>query len=182
MRNSQTVTVLQAQARDAALHERDARRALESFEPVAFDHDHVPGGAAFTAAPRRPHPRCRLGPADWAGTRAVFSGDLGRYDDPIMLDPVSMAADYLVVESTYGDRLHEQRDPEDALAEIIGNTVGRGGTVVIPAFAVGRAQSLMFHLHRFKASGRLSNVPVFLDSPMAVDASEIFCGHCKTTA
>ena len=70
---------------------------------------------------------------------------------------------------------HDALDPEDTLAEIIGRTVGRGGTVVIPAFAVGRAQSLMFHLQRLKNSRRVPDVPVFLDSPMAVDASEIFC-------
>ena len=69
------------------------------------------------------------------------------------------------------------QDPEQALAEIITRTVRRGGTVVIPAFAVGRAQSLMFHLHRLKTSRRLPDVPVFLDSPMANHASEIFCRH-----
>jgi metallo-beta-lactamase family protein len=86
-------------------------------------------------------------------------------------------ADFLVVESTYGDRRHDARDPEDALAEVIGRTVGRGGTVVIPAFAVGRAQSLLFHLRRLKDARRLPDVPVFLDSPMAVDASGVFCKH-----
>lgn len=113
---------------------------------------------------------------DWNGTRVVFSGDLGRYGDAIMVDPVPVErADYLLVESTYGNRRHDRRDPEDALDEIVSETVARGGTVVIPAFAVGRAQTLLFHLHRLKTRGRLANVPVFLDSPMAVDASEIFC-------
>ena len=114
---------------------------------------------------------------DWEGTKIVFSGDLGRYNDATMVDPVQVDADYLVVKSTYGNRRHDALDPEDALAEIIGRTVGRGGTVVIPAFAVGRAQSLMFHLQRLKSSRRVPDVPVFLDSPMAVDASEIFCKH-----
>jgi metallo-beta-lactamase family protein len=114
----------------------------------------------------------------WEETRIVFSGDLGRYNDATMVDPVQVEhADYLVVESTYGNRRHDALDPEDVLAEIIGRTVGRGGTVVIPAFAVGRAQSLMFHLQRLKTSRRVPDVPVFLDSPMAVDASEIFCKH-----
>jgi metallo-beta-lactamase family protein len=117
---------------------------------------------------------------DWDGKRIVFSGDLGRYGDPIMVDPVPVErADYLVVESTYGNRRHDPRDPEDALNEIVGETVARGGTVVIPAFAVGRAQSLLFHLHRLKARGRLANVPIFLDSPMAVDASEVFCRNLR---
>ena len=159
----------------------DAVRVLQRLEPIAFDQiQSIPGGA--TAKLRRAGHI--LGAAsvqlDWAGTRAVFSGDLGRYDDAIMVDPVSVDhADYLLVESTYGNRRHEKRDPEVALAEIIGETVGRGGTVVIPAFAVGRAQTLLFHLHRLKVSGRLNNVPVFLDSPMAVDASDVFCAHLQ---
>lgn len=155
----------------------DAVRVLERLKPIAFDQtQNIPGGAAVKLR-RAGH---ILGAAsvqlNWAGTSSVFSGDLGRYDDPIMVDPVSIdQTDYLLVESTYGNRRHDRRDPEVVLAEIISETVGRGGTVVIPAFAVGRAQTLLFHLHRLKASGRLSNVPVFLDSPMAVDASEIFC-------
>ena len=117
---------------------------------------------------------------DWAGTTIVFSGDLGRYNDATMVDPVSIdRADYLVVESTYGNRCHDKRDPAEALAEVVGKVVGRGGTVVIPAFAVGRAQSLLVHFERLKSAGRLTNVPIFLDSPMATDASEIFCKNIK---
>lgn len=98
--------------------------------------------------------------------------------DATMVDPVKVEhADYLVVESTYGNHRHDVRGPEDALAEIIGRTVERGGTVIVPAFAVGRAQSLLFHLHSLKASRRIPDVPSFLDSPMAVDASKIFCRH-----
>lgn len=110
----------------------------------------------------------------------MFSGDLGRYDDPIMVDPVSIErTDYLLVESTYGDRQHDKRDPADALAGIIGATIARGGTVVIPAFAVGRAQSLLFYLERLQSQRRISNVPIFLDSPMAEDVSDIFCRSIK---
>jgi metallo-beta-lactamase family protein len=95
-----------------------------------------------------------------------------------MVDPVSVSrADFLLVESTYGNRRHEMRDPQDALAEAVEKTVARGGTVVIPAFAVGRTQSLLFHLERLKAKGRLSSIPIYLDSPMASDASEVFCTH-----
>jgi len=88
-------------------------------------------------------------------------------------------ADYLVVESTYGNRRHDRTDPQAALAEIIELTTGRGGTVIIPAFAVGRAQTLLYHLERLKASGRLTNVPIFLNSPMAFDASDILCRHME---
>lgn len=161
--------------------QQDAIRALDRLEPIAFDRPQgVPGGA--TACLRRAGHI--LGAAsvqlDWAGTRVVFSGDLGRYGDPIMVDPVPVErADYLVIESTYGNRRHDKGDPENALDEIVSETAGRGGTVVIPAFAVGRAQSLLFHLHRLKSKGRLKNVPVFLDSPMAVDASEVFCRNLQ---
>ena len=158
---------------------KDALSALKQLKAIEFEQPfNLPGGA--TAFLRRTGHI--LGAAsiqlDWNGTRVAFSGDLGRYNDATMVDPVQLEhADYLVVESTYGNRRHDPRNPEDALAEIIGRTVGRGGTVIVPAFAVGRAQSLMFHLHRLKAARRIPDVPIFLDSPMAVDASKIFCNH-----
>ena len=157
--------------------EDDAVRATERLEPIAFDRPHkLPGGASAILR-RAGH---ILGAASiglaWERTTMVFSGDLGRYGSATMVDPAPVdAADYLVVESTYGDRRHDPRDPEDALADIVSRTAGRGGTVVIPSFAVGRAQTLMFHLQRVKAAGRIPDVPVFLDSPMAADASEVFC-------
>ncbi len=108
----------------------------------------------------------------------VFSGDLGRPNDCLMPDPARITeADYLLVESTYGDRLHETRDPEDALAEIINRTAARGGSVLIPAFAVGRAQTLLYHLYKLKAASRIPNLPIFLDSPMAIDAGTVFRAH-----
>ena len=160
--------------------EEDARAALPHLAPIPFEQDRqLPGGSIRLR--RTGH---ILGAAsvqlDWAGTTIVFSGDLGRYDDATMVDPVSIdRADYLLVESTYGNRSHDKRDPTDALAEVVGNVVARGGTVVIPAFAVGRVQSLLVHFERLKSAGRLSNVPIFLDSPMATDASEIFCKNIK---
>ncbi len=159
--------------------EADAIRALERLTPIAFDASHeLPAGATIRLR-RAGH---ILGAAsielEWAGVRIAFSGDLGRYDDPMMVDPVSPdAADHLLVESTYGNRRHDGRKPQDVLAQIIEHTVRRGGTVVIPAFAVGRAQALLYYLDRLKRAGRLANVPVFLDSPMAINASEIFCRH-----
>ena len=113
-----------------------------------------------------------------AGTTLVFSGDLGRPGSRTMVDPAPLRkADYLVIESTYGDRTHDPADPEDRLADIIRKTTGRGGVVLIPTFAVGRAQSLLYHLRRLKAAKRIPDVRIFLDSPMAVNASEIFCTH-----
>jgi len=155
----------------------DARAALEHLTPIPFDQERtLPGGG--TVRLRRSGHILGAGwvQLDWAGITTVFSGDLGRYEDPVLVDPMSVErADYLLVESTYGDRRHDKRDPAEALAEIVGSTIARGGTVIIPAFAVGRVQSLLFHFHQLKLKGQLSNVPIFLDSPMALDASEIFC-------
>lgn len=157
----------------------DAEAALPHLEAISFDQPHeIPKGPTIQLR-RAGH---ILGAASiecsWGGAKVVFSGDLGRYGDAMMVDPVPVRnADYLVVESTYGNRLHEQRDPEDALAEVINRTLARGGTVIIPAFAVGRAQSLLFHLEQLTASDRIRGVPVFLDSPMAINASELLCSH-----
>jgi metallo-beta-lactamase family protein len=157
----------------------DARAALTRLKPVAFDQPFaLPGGARLTLR----HAGHILGAAtvqlDWDGRTVVFSGDLGRYDDPIMPDPAPVRhADYLLVESTYGNRRHDGQDPAEALAAIVEKTVARGGTVVIPAFAVGRSQSLLFHFAQLKQQGRLAHVPVFLDSPMAIDATGVFGDH-----
>lgn len=157
--------------------EEDAWTALDLLTPVPFDTEQaLPGGARLRFR-RMGH---ILGAAsvqiDWGGTTVVFSGDIGRYDDATMVDPAPIErADYLLVESTYGNRRHDRRDPAEALAEVIGVTIARGGTVVIPAFAVGRVQSVLFYLHVLKSRGALANVPIFLDSPMAADASEIYC-------
>ncbi len=111
-------------------------------------------------------------------TKLVFSGDLGRPGDPIMHDPAQVHhADFLFVESTYGDRVHEPANPQDALAEVIIRTAQRGGVVLIPTFAVGRAQTLLYHLEQLKRAHRIPDLPVYLDSPMAMDASDVFCDH-----
>lgn len=114
----------------------------------------------------------------WGGRTLLFSGDLGRYDDPFMPDPEAVeSADYVVVESTYGDRAHPKTDAQEALGVVVERTVRRGGTVVIPAFAVGRAQLLLHLLWRLREQGRLMSVPIFLDSPMAIDATELLQRH-----
>ncbi|WP_372723014.1 MBL fold metallo-hydrolase [Immundisolibacter sp.] len=108
------------------------------------------------------------------GRRLLFSGDLGRNDHPILYDPAPPPpVDYLVVESTYGDRLHPPSDPAQELAAVIKRTAARGGMVLIPAFAVGRTQELLFYIHQLKQQGAIPDVPVFLDSPMAINASEL---------
>ncbi len=155
----------------------DAERVLRQFRKVEFDEwqDVVPGLRA-----RWRNAGHILGAAiveiDHNGRRVVFSGDLGRYGDAIMNDPVAVErADYLVVESTYGDRSHGDADPLQALLDIINRTVQRGGTLLIPAFAVGRVQLLLWYLYRLRGSGRLSaGLPIFVDSPMSMDATDIY--------
>lgn len=109
-------------------------------------------------------------------TKIVFSGDIGQWNKPIIRDPNLLTeADYLVMESTYGNRLHETAgDVETQLATIINDTARRGGNVVIPTFAVERAQELMYYFARLTQQKRIPPLPVFLDSPMAVDVTEIF--------
>lgn len=108
----------------------------------------------------------------------TFSGDVGRPDDPIMRAPTPLAAtDYLVLESTYGNRRHGEEDPAEELSQQVAETFARGGVVVIPAFAVGRAQTILYFLQQAMARGRIPSAPIFLDSPMAIDATDIFCEH-----
>jgi len=111
--------------------------------------------------------------------RILFSGDLGQWDKPILRDPTLFPqADFIVMESTYGDREHIRReDAESQMAEVIQRTVAGGGNVVIPTFAVERAQELMYHVSRLMEAQRIPRVPVFLDSPMAVEATAIFERH-----
>ncbi|MBZ4420140.1 MBL fold metallo-hydrolase RNA specificity domain-containing protein [Myxococcus sp. RHSTA-1-4] len=110
--------------------------------------------------------------------RVVFSGDLGRYHAPILRDPQSVAsATTLVVESTYGDRQHKETKPIESLREAVMGAFERGGVVLIPAFAVGRTQELLYHLRQLEDEKRIPVVDVFVDSPMACDATPIYLAH-----
>jgi metallo-beta-lactamase family protein len=157
----------------------DAERAIAQLRPVAFGEP-VDLGHGATAAFR--YAGHILGAATvevrWGGKTVVFSGDLGRYDDPITPDPEPVPhADYLIVESTYGDRHHDPVAPAQALLKVIERTTARGGTVVVPAFAVGRAQELLYLLSKLKQDGALPLTPIYLDSPMATDATDLLCRH-----
>ena len=112
------------------------------------------------------------------GLTIVFSGDLGRPGDPILYAPTLIReADVLLVESTYGDRDHADADPARAFARIVRETAARGGTVVVPANAVGRAQLLMYYVHRMKQERTIPDLPLFLDSPMAADVTSLYTRH-----
>jgi metallo-beta-lactamase family protein len=159
--------------------EADATAALTLFRPVAFGaRQELPHGCRFMFHPAGHILGAAIVELETPQGRIVFSGDLGRPNAPTTPQPTLMReADWLLVESTYGDRRHEPVDPGQALADVVNRTAARGGTVLIPAFAVGRTQALLYYLHRLKLARAIPDLPVFLDSPMAVDASEIFCKH-----
>jgi metallo-beta-lactamase family protein len=105
----------------------------------------------------------------------TFSGDLGRPEDPLMKPPaVPPRTDYLFIESTYGDRSHPAVDAERELGDALAPAIARGGVIVIPAFAVGRTQTLLLLLSRLKARRAIPDIPVFMDSPMAIDATALY--------
>jgi len=110
------------------------------------------------------------------GRTLLYSGDVGRSTDLLMPPPEAVSqADVLIVESTYGDRVHPREDPQERLGAIVRDTVGRGGTVLLPAFAVGRAQALLLVLQRLRRSGAISpKIPIFVDSPMAQEATQLY--------
>ena len=112
--------------------------------------------------------------------KMVFSGDLGQPDQPILRNPEYINdADYLIVESTYGDRLHQIYDKESALAEVINDTMDRGGNLVIPTFAVGRTQTMLYYLYRLWKEHRIDDVPIVIDSPLAIAATRVFIDNMK---
>ena len=157
----------------------DAEASLERFETVDFGAD-LDLGAGMQA---RFHRAGHLLGAAQVGltvgeTRLHFSGDLGRDHDPMLLPPEALQrADVLVCESTYGDRRHARVDAGAELAPVIRRVAARGGVVIIPAFAVGRAQGLMLHIARLRERGEIPPVPVYLNSPMAINATDIYHRH-----
>lgn len=116
--------------------------------------------------------------ADGRNKRVTMTGDMGRYDEPIIHDPSNVdEADYIVLESTYGDREHPDYDVKARLAEIINRTVERGGHILIPAFAVGRTQLLIYLIRELEVENRIPVLPIFVDSPMAVSATKLYLQH-----
>lgn len=155
----------------------DAEHVLKQFQKVKWD-EWVPLFPGWRARWRSAGHilGASIVEVEYAGRRVVFSGDLGRFDDALMADPTLLGhADYLVLEATYGDREHSRESPLDALHTLIMRTVQRGGTVVIPAFAVGRVQLLLWYLYRLRGAGKLpANLPVYVDSPMSTNVTEIY--------
>jgi metallo-beta-lactamase family protein len=160
----------------------DAARVLRQFKGVDFD-------APFDVKSGPDSPRVTFRPSghilgaasvhvDTGAGRILFSGDIGRDDDLVMPPPSPPGApDWIVLESTYGDREHPDDDPFEAVAGPVGRALERGGVVIVPAFAVARAQALVFVLHELMEKGRIPVVPIVVDSPMAIDTTELYCAY-----
>ncbi len=157
--------------------EADARRALTQLQPRGYDTpvEVAPGitvvfspaghllGSAYVLA--------RLS----GGPTILFGGDLGRYGRPVLRDPAdAVDADLVLVESTYGDREHTPDDNGEALAEVVRDTVRRGGKLIIPAFAIGRVEEVLYWVRRLENEGRIPALPVHVDSPMATEALRFY--------
>jgi metallo-beta-lactamase family protein len=156
--------------------EADARAALERLHPVALPSDVALFSDMQVSWSRAGH---LLGAAsirlESRSERILFSGDLGRAHDPLMRAPApAPAADWVVIESTYGDRAHSPLDPETELVAPLDRALARGGVVVVPTFAIGRAQLLLHLIRRLKEKHAIPDVPVYLNSPMAEDATPLY--------
>jgi len=158
---------------------RDAQRAIARIVPLAPGREALCGSVRIGFTPVGHLLGACAITLTHGGERLVFSGDVGRSHDLLMPAPQTVSdADVLLVESTYGNRAHPQDDAAAQLAQIVSDTVQRGGSVLMPAFAVGRAQALMLMLQRLKAAGQMpTELPVYLDSPMAVQATALYHKH-----
>ncbi len=158
---------------------RDAQRAIARIVPLPPGRDALCGKVRIAFTPVGHLLGACAVTLTLGGERLVFSGDVGRSNDLLMPAPQKVPdADVLLVESTYGNRAHPPDDAAAQLAQIISDTVQRGGSVLMPAFAVGRAQALMLVLQRLKASGQIPpDLPVYLDSPMAIEATALYHKH-----
>lgn len=139
------------------------------FHVESFDAGHILGSSSLELTIREGGKKIVV----------VFSGDVGRYAQPILKQPTTPTsnADVLLCESTYGDREHQDGDPEGLLAQIVNRVVKRGGSIVIPAFAIGRTQMFMYYLRRLEDQQKIPRLPVYVDSPMALSATDLYIKH-----
>jgi len=143
-------------------------RISDGLEASFHDAGHVLGSSMIKITARQ----------DGEERTILFSGDVGRWGKPILRNPSLFSkADYVIVESTYGDRLHEDTDIAGSLAEIVNSTCRAGGNVVIPSFALERSQEILYHLNQLLISDRIPHLLVFLDSPMAINITGVFAAH-----
>lgn len=159
----------------------DAERALTLFQPISFGEEkevlsgvkvrfkhagHILGAASIRVSTEK--------------TSITFSGDVGRLNDPVMLSPENLVeTNYLVVESTYGDRIHPEVDPLSFLRDTFRKAWSQRGSVLIPAFAVGRAHQILYYIQKLREKGEMPDYQIYLDSPMALDATNLYCDFRK---
>lgn len=157
----------------------DVERAMHLLDPVAFHEPQRIGDEFEFSLIRAGHILGAAGVALRLGDRVVrFTGDLGRPDDPLMPPPEELGTcDILVTESTYGDHSHGLADPQVVLGEIVRRVAAAGGVVLIPAFAVGRTETILLHLSRLRAAGDIPDIPIFVNSPMAVSVVDVYRRH-----
>ncbi len=162
--------------------EGDAYACLKQFKPVHYwEFKDLPEGATFRFMPAGHI----LGSAFVElyfdnGERILMSGDLGRYNQPIIVDPVDVEyAEYLVVESTYGDRLHPKEDPAEIIEKIIIDAHHSGSCILVPSFAIGRTQELLYILRQLQDGGRIPRIPIYVDSPMATSTTLLYHDHTE---
>jgi len=202
-----TIELCDLLLRDSAhLQEEDARYAakkkytshnpplplytVEEAEKALAQFKEIPRKDSFQISPEftvKPHDAGHILGSSWLEltitengkqTLVVFSGDLGRYNQPILNDPESPTrADILLCESTYGDRDHPSGDVAQLIADGVNDTVKRGGAIVIPAFAVDRTQTLMYYLAHLMAAQKIPQLPVYIDSPMAINVTTFYAKH-----
>ena len=157
--------------------EAEAYAALERFEPLGYHTEaDLPGGATLTFRPAGHilgSAYAQIGLPE--GRVLLMGGDLGRFGTPVIRDPERVAhADYLVVESTYGDREHRKEPVLPKLRAILERAAEVGGAVLVPSFSIGRTQELLYYLRKLQDAGEMPRMPIFLDSPMAVTATELY--------
>lgn len=158
---------------------KDGLRALDQFVVINFnDPFQIFNSFLFKFLPAGHIIGSSMVYLEHSNKSVLFTGDLGRPNHPVMKPPAIITkVDYLIVESTYGNRLHDRLNPLDQLTEIIEQTAARGGSIIIPAFAVGRTQDLLYYLYLLKKEKRIPDLPIFLDSPMAQNVSDLLCKY-----
>ena len=155
----------------------DAENSLKHFQVVDYDTVLTIGKSLKVTLIRSGHILGSSFITISDGKKTItFSGDLGRPNQLIMKSPTHLKkTDFLVIESTYGDRLHEKGDPIKAIGEVINQTVAKGGVLIIPSFAVGRTQTILYCLYQLKQKKIIPDIPIFLDSPMAIKVTNLLC-------
>ena len=160
--------------------EKEAERVLDFFRVVSFNKAvKLPAGELTANWIKSGH---ILGAASISLSEneknILFSGDLGRFNDPVTTDPEAVnLGDLTLIESTYGNKSHSDSDPADRLAEIINRTAEKGGIVLVPSFAVGRTQAMLYYISILKREGKIPNLEIIIDSPMAADVTSIYQHH-----